>query len=243
MINFINGTALAVMQDNLIALRKSGGVIQENDIKNMEDNLWVAAAYKLAPSNLVIRQYALIDLARNSPAHRDRIVKLFDILSYGHIYPNSESQYRLWAEGYSYFLYTMAILKFWMNRFKDTVNLVYLQSMVRKVESGFTVTAYFRNGTYYPAPFGDLRDIPLIPEHQSSEVRDITIGNLTRSKNTYHWKAIPLSCNTHVPMDDLDITIKNGIPTPFKFYEGYDRKYKSKWDEYADTFNLKRLWS
>jgi len=242
MINFINGTKLAVMQDNLIALRKSGGVIQEKDIKCMEDNLWVAAAYRLAPGNLVIRQYALIDLARTSPAHRDRIVKLFDILSYGHIYPD-DAPYRLWAEGYSYFCYTMAILKFWMNRFKDATNLVYLQSMVRKVESGFTVTSYFRKGTYYPAPFGDLRDVPLIPEHQPQEVFDTVVGNLTRRKNTYHWKAIPLSCNTHVPADDLDITIINGVPTPFKFYEGYDKKYKNKWDEYKDTFSLKRLWS
>lgn len=241
MFNFRNGTALAVQQDQYIPLYKNGGSLSSKQISDMEQNVWVATAAKTAPNNLVLRQWALIDLFKGIPERKDNILKLFDLLSY-----KETGIYRIWAEGYSYYGYTMAAVQLWIEKFKNQTDLSNVININEKIKQGFIITSYRRNGILYPAPFGDLRDEPLSPELQifNDKPSNITVSNVTinRGNNiTYNIIGRPIGLNVHIPKDNFNVTIINGIPSGFKFYQGYDKKYKNSWDEYCDTFNIKRV--
>jgi len=41
-----------------------------------------------------------------------------------------------------------------------------MAGFIAAVDKGFQATAYLRNGIMYPAPFGDLRNVPLRDELQ-----------------------------------------------------------------------------
>jgi hypothetical protein len=243
MINFKNGTALAVQQDLYILKYLAGGTLTHKEICDMEQDLWVVLASKVAPSNLVIRQWALIDLFCGSDRHKDKILKLMDILTY-----EESGDYKIWAEGYSYFGYTMDILKLWIEKFKSTGDLSVVIDLIDKVKQGFLATSYLRQGVLYPAPFGDLRDVPLDPDLQiPHDMKTMSISNVifncaeVDGMVWYSIKGWPIGCNTHIPKSNSVIRIQNGVPVDFKFYDGYDKKYKNRWEEYRDTFDPKRL--
>jgi len=242
MLNFINGTALAVQQDQYLQKFYEGGTLSSKEISDMEQNMWVFSASKLAPCNLVIRQYALIDLFKDTLLHRNQILRLLNILTY------NQEGYKIYAEGYSYFGYTMDILKLWVEKFE--LKNTEIRKIIDEINQGFVATSYLRNGILYPAPFGDLRDIPLNADLQIlHEIKTIKISNVILNyvdseKNIwYSLKGAPLGCNTHVLKDDHFVRIVDGVPLNFKFYEGYDKKYKNKFEEYSDTFSFKRLLS
>jgi len=238
MFSFKNGTALAIQQDEYIKLYRAGGDLSNKQISDMEQNLWVATASKTAPNNLVVRQWALIDLFKKTPGHKDSIIKMIDLLSYKELGP-----YRIWAEGYSYFGYTMDILGEWVAKFpgQDTLSVI-----LNKIEEGFVVTSYIRNGVWFPAPFGDLRNEPL-KSNSNHPVKNVTISNITfnidgdTGQIGYSIKGKPLGLNNHIPKDNYTTVIQNGVPAGFKFYEGYDKKYKNSWEEFRDTFDIKRI--
>lgn len=250
MFSFRNGTALASKQDMLIEIYRRGETITPSQISELENNLWVVIAAKLAPGNLVIRQYALIDLFKckkeETPVYKDKILDLMDLLSY-----RGSGEYRIWAEGYSYFLYTMDIVQEWINKFNDTTDLSVINSIIEKITRGFLYTAYLRNGKWYPAPFGDLRDLPLMPQPQPliHPLNTLQVSNITFNYDkdndhiSYTIKGKPIGLNTHIPKDDYNVNIVDGIPEGFKFYEGYDKKYSSIWQELLDTYNIKRICS
>jgi hypothetical protein len=240
MFNFKNGTSLAVQQDLYLQKYLSGGTLTSKEICDMEQNLWVATASVLAPGNLVIRQWALIDLFRGSAWHKNSIQKMMEILTY-----KGKESYKLWGEGYSYWGYTMDILDLWVKKFE---NLSTITDIIEKINQGFIVTSYPRNGIWYPAPFGDLRDIPLKPDLQiPHEMKTVAISNVTFNHVAsediiwYSIKGRPLGCNTHIQKNNSIIKIQKGIPIDFKFYEGYNKKYKNSWEEFKDTFDPKRL--
>lgn len=243
MFNFRNGTALAVQQDMYLQKYLAGGRLTSREIYDMEQNLWVATASVLAPGNLVIRQWALIDLFKGSAKSMIRILELMDILTY-----KTTNGYKIWSEGYSYYSYTMDVLKVWVERFRSIYDLSVIIDFIYKIDQGFIVTSYFRDGLWYPAPVGDLRDFPLSSDLQIPHVmRTILVGNVifnyveNEGLIWYSIKGRPLGCNTHIPKDDYTVRIIGGIPLYFKFYEGYNKKYKSSWDEFRDTFDVKRL--
>lgn len=245
MFNFKNGTALAVQQDQYLQKYLAGEKLNSKEICDMEQNLWVATASKLSPCNLVIRQWALIDLFKESAKHKEGIRKMMDILSY-----EESGNYRIFAESYSYFGYTMDVLKLWIVKFESFCDIADIKSIIDKINQGFIITSYPRNGMWYPAPFGDLRDIPLKPDLQiPHEMKTMTISNVTFNYTEldniawYSIKGQPIGCNTHIPKNNSIIKIQNGIPVDFKFYVGYDKKYKNSWEEYLDTFDPKRILS
>lgn len=245
MFNFKTGTALAVQQDQYLQKYLAGEKISSKEICDMEQNLWVASASKLAPGNLVIRQWALIDLFKASTQHCFQIFNLLNILSY-----KQTGNYRLWAEGYSYWIYMMNVLKPWVEKFEFFYDITGIKGIIEKINQGFIATSYSRDGVWYPAPFGDLRNQPLNPYLQiPHEIKSITISNVAFNyssiNNTilYSIKGRPIGCNTHIPLNNAVIKIQLGIPWGFKFYEGYDKKYKNSWEEMKDTFNPKRLQS
>lgn len=245
MFNFKNGTALAVQQDQYIQKYLAGGKLTAKEICDMEQNMWVATASKIAPCNLVIRQWALIDLFKESAKHKDAILKLMNILTY-----RQTGDYKLWVEGYSYFGYTMDVLKLWVEKFESFCDITDIKSTIDKINQGFIVTSYPRNGVLYPAPFGDLRDIPLKPDLQiPHEMKTLAISNVVFNYAAlddmvwYSIKGQPIGCNTHIPKNNSVVKIQKGTPVDFKFYEGYDKKYKNSWEEYKDTFDPKRILS
>lgn len=240
MFNFRSGTALAVQQDQYIAAILGGNILSEAQVRDLENNLWVSTAAKMSPCNLVIRQYALIDLSRGNAGYGDKILNQMSLLSY-----RNPDKFCIWAEGYSYFQYTMAILRPWMVKYAATIN-PQIKSIVDRVREGFIATSYIRNGVKYPAPLGDVRDEPLRPEDQIELLPiNMTISNMTYTLEgdqiRYNIKGRPIGFNTHIPKDDSVVIVKNGIPQGFHFYEGYDKKYKNSWAEYLDTFSIKRL--
>lgn len=243
MFNLKNSTALAVQQDGYIALLNEGGTLSEKQIKDMQDNLWVATANKLAPGNLVVRQYCLIDLAKKAPINKDKIFRLVNLLTY-----NEPGGYKTWAEGYSYFMYTMMMLGPWIAKFEATNDLTVLKKQIQSVKDGYVVTSYLRNGAWYPAPVGDTRDGPMDKELQvthsytSIEVSSINFNFDADSGNIeYNIAGKPVGLNVHIPKDDYTVVVREGVPIGFHFYEGYNKKYKSSWEELKDTFSPKRL--
>lgn len=230
--NFGDTTNLAIMQDKLIEEYKNGlRQITAEQMFSLENNPWIAMANKLAPNNLVIRQYCLIDLFRGRPEKINTISKLLKILSY-----NS----KIWAEGYTYWLYTRMALDLWMEAFKDTTIKTYIDG----INLGFLRTSYFRAKKWYPALFGDLREGPI--EDQTNHVPiPAVIGPVSfqvrNNSYVYVIKAIPIGLNTHIPKDDYAVTVEDKTSIDFKFYQGYDKKYKNKAEEWADTLSIKRI--
>lgn len=237
MINFCTGQSLVVLQNQYLNLYATNNTITESQIRDLEQNLWIQAATKLAPSNICIRQFCIIDLFRNSPIHLNAIKNQLHILTY-----KNDNEYRIWAEGYSYYEYTRQILCIWLDKFPcDSISATLLA-----IDKGFKATAYERNGLIYPAPYGDVRDIPLRDDLQSQIYPANTIVDtitMLPENNQIHYmfRGKPIGLNTHIPLNDYAVTMQNGIPINFKFYSGYQNKYKNSFDEYKDTYNPKRI--
>jgi hypothetical protein len=236
--NFKQGKELAHEQDILIEIYKRGESITNNTLDALKNNVWVAAAEKVAPNNLVIRQYCLIDLFTKAPKHNFKIFKMLSTLSY-----NSGLNNIIYGEGYSYYVYTLNILNAWLNKFDDPM----ISNLISRMDRGFISTSYKRGHLWYPAPFGDLSDHPLdLGLQQDHEVKFAVASNIKMNVSScgdvaYLVKGRPLGLNTHIQLNDSFISIINGIPEGFKFYQGYDKKYKNKLEEFKDTFNIKRI--
>lgn len=240
--NFKNGTALAVQQDGYLKRYLNGGKFSKKEISEMKDNYWVKTASILAPSNLVVRQYALIDIMNRYPTYTEPILKQLKTLTY-----NTKDNLKLWAEGYSYFCYTRDILDEWCKLFSK--NAYDINKLIEQVDDGFLETSYVRKGLLYPALFGDLRDEPLRPHLQNRIRRSdipnpIEIVNVFKGHETvldsvvYIVEGKPIGLNSHIPKDDsISFVIKDEVVN-FKFYEGYDKKYKNKMEEIGDSVNI-----
>ena len=237
--NFQNSTKLADHQTELFERYKSKQFVSEKEIQQLENNLWVRSAAKLAPSNLVIRQWCLIDLLRNKPDHSLNVNKFVKCMSYNK---------QIWCEGYSYWLYTRSILDAWVKIFYWDTNVKNIGEIITSVDMGFVKTAYKRGNLFYPAPYADIRNEPLDQKLQEicysliHETCTIGVVSVRYGADTvYNISAIPIGMNTHVPKNDYSIFISSGQPFGFKFYEGYDKKYETIMDETKDLLDPKRL--
>lgn len=233
------GTQLARLQDSIIADYLAGKPLPAETVRDLHSNIWVMSAKRVAPGNLVIRQLCLIDILNNNTNNKIDILDQLNKVSYKGI-PDT---YRIWAEGYSYWMYTRAALDLWQIKFNDAE----VGSIIAKVNSGFVQTAYLRGTTWYPAPFGDLRDEPLAAVLQvNHSINNIIISILKLEKNDnvirYTIAARPLGVNTHVPKNNTSVIVNaQGVPLGFTFYQGYDKKYINKAAEMLDTYDPKRL--
>lgn len=234
-----SSSLLVNKQDSLLTVYKSGTDIPKEVVDELSDNTWVETANEIAPSNIVIRQYCLIDLINDKPDHHEIIVKHVNSLSYGG---------KIWAEGYSYWQYTEYFLHEWIVKFKDDVDVNELTTLTINIKKGFAKTAYQRDSIWYPAPFGDLRDVPLNDQLQEKckppieypiEHSIITIDTVNTWLK-YTIKGKPVGLNGHVPKDTFYVEIINGQPN-FKFYTGYSDKYKNATEEMLDLFDMSRI--
>lgn len=228
--NFRNGTTLARAQDSLMALYIKGDTIESQTIDSLENNLWVKASIKLCPSNLTIRQWCLIDLFKKDPHHAFQIKKMVRLLSQGG---------NLWLEGYSYWKYTNTFILEWLNAFEDAE----IRNLVRSIDHSFEITSYKRGILSYPAPFGDLRNEALKSYPEYITDGEVGLIKIFRDNVTTIYKIYgkPVGLNTHIPIDTTIIKIVGGTPVGFKFYQGYDKKYKNQEEELLDIFNPLRV--
>jgi hypothetical protein len=121
-----------------------------------------------------------------------------------------------------------------------------ISGFISEIDANFAKTAYLRGSVKYPAPFGDVRDVPLDSELQNLPMLYTSIiGHIYKKSETYFTiRAIPVGLNPHVPVNNYDIQINAaGIPQGFVFYTGYDKKYPSAISEWADILNPKRIFS
>jgi len=242
--NFEFGSSLAHFQDAKFQDYKEGKELSKEEKVRFKNNLWIKMSNKLAPSNLVIRHYCLIDLYNKRPRNKRKIQNLLNLLGNG-----------LYKEGYSYWLYVKPFLVEYNRRY----NL--FDCFIKDMDLNFQKTAYLgTDGKLYPVPFGDLRHIPLELGLQSSssvsenlEIYPVIV-KIKSNYIEYFIQRCPLGFNTHIPdktqvvrvnNDGSEICVFNYIDSsekckPFEWYEGYDKKYKDKEEEFKDTFNKNR---
>lgn len=206
-------------------------------ISTLTADPWVIIASKVSPGNLVVRQWALIDLFRGEAQSVVKIQNMISLVSYGNM---------IWAEGYSYWQYTKAILDIWVERFKNTTNLNNIVSIMTQIDSNFVQTAYKKGNVWYPAPFGDLYLVPLeskLQVNHNLQSRTVSIVNMVvaGTKVTYGVTGRPIGLNVHIPVDNSIVVVNNGQASGFKFYTGYGNKYQNNFAETADVLNLKRI--
>jgi len=232
-LNFRNGTELAKAQDSLFDVYRKNEHISKNTVDSLAKNIWVQAASKLAPGNLVIRQWCLIDLFKDTCLHKRPIKSSIKYLTY------DEDSVSLWAEGYSYWLYTKSFLQEW----SDVFAIEGIKKKISQIDRGFLRTSYKRDGNWYPAPLGDLRDEPLEESLQYDHLCQSRLGILRFDCNTKTYKILgdPIGLNPHIPADTFEVKIIMGYPKNFDFYKGYDKKYKSKKEEWADILKPNRI--
>jgi hypothetical protein len=245
--NMKSGFALAVSQDSLLARYLRGANISREEVLALRGNQWVRVAKHVSPGNLVLRQWALIDLISGKPSHGGDILEMAHLLA-----PDSEEHGgRLWAEGYSYWLYTREVLAPWAETFREEKSGKQLRALINAVDSCFTMTAYSRNGLLYPAPFGDVRDQPLADSgvflHAARPVaaHSCAFVTVTPVSGGYDYRiaARPVGLNTHVPADTQVVAVRGGVPEGFRFYDGYDRKYPDAGAERGDMLRPARITS
>lgn len=241
------GSTLADFQDQKFEDYKAGKTLSDEEMTRLKNNLWVKTAYQLAPGNLVVRQYCLIDLYKNKTSNKRKIGKLLEQIGSD-----------IWREGYSYWLYTKSFLLEYDKKFKR------FGPFITDMDERFQQTSYMGpDGKLYPAPYGDLRHVPLENFLQGSssalvnsalvniEIYPLIINYLSPTLTEYLVQPCPLGFNTHVPSKAQRITVdsnnvciiqpESGGCVPFHWYEGYDKKYKDKEDELRSTFSEERF--
>lgn len=239
--NFEYGSSLATFQEKKYNDYLDNVPITKEEKKRLTKNMWVKMAEGAAPSNLVIRHYCLIDLYKGKHSHSKRIGTQLEILGEG-----------LYLEGYSYWLYIKPLLV----EYKKKFNI--FEIFIENMDKRFQETSYlWKDGKLYPPPYGDVRHIPLEDSLQSAlsvqsykSIYPLVIQVLSPDTVEYFIKGNPVGFNTHVPLETLTVVVTcdtvyvkkaNGDHQPFKWYTGYENKYKDKGAEFKDTFNWRRI--
>lgn len=262
-LNFSTGEILAPLQDGYISIlnRNFNAKISNAQLNNLIYDIWVPLAARLAPNNLVIRQYCLIDIFSNNIKNYSMILNQMNKISYKTDvtipkFSGSGTQLaRIWGEGYSYFEYTMNAVRIWINKFMYSypVQTATIQTLANKIYAGFVATSYKRGNLWYPVTLGDLWPISLTSNPVQNQIDHTPINGLVIGPvkmnvsngvvTSYNITAKPLGCNLHTSVNNYNTNIVSGLPTNFAFYQGYGKKYPTKAKEIVDMLNPLRLLS
>jgi hypothetical protein len=233
--NFITGEKLASTQQLIMDRIKKGEKIEEEEILLLEENAWVKAADILAPCNLVIRQYCLIDILRGESKHKIAIDTQLNALA-----PKG-----LYLEGYSYWLYTKEFLTVYLSKFLAES----IERCIKEVDSNFVKTSYSVDDIKYPAPFGDLRHQPLEDALQNGNhpISAIKVSVVTKNNTNYEIDPYFIGFNLHTTTERKTYFVTDGkvidaiTGKEYVWYPGYKNKYPTMISELKAMFNLKRL--
>ncbi len=279
-VSFLHGSKLADLQDDIIVkLREDKfniDTLSQQELKYLNPkthNLWVAMSINMAPNNLAVRHMALreIFLSRTTnqlrkasddeyvPRMQKRsqvIMKMIGDLSEDVFkWDSNPSTPMLWAEGYSYWLYTREVLQMvckledsWIGDYRN------LRKIVDKIDDGFTMLSIQAHGKWRPPVFGDCKDIVTKPLNSSllgtlisagnTKFMDCLLVDIIAHDGYFEMASKPhrVHGNTHtqgkfevsyISTHDMSEEIT------FKFYEGYDKKYKTRFHEWVDI--IKRM--
>jgi len=235
-------TKLKSFQEEITQKIKNKEEISAKELRRLKGDFWLYIASKIAPSHLVVTQWCLIDIIEKKDRYHFKIEKILDILAYENI-----STSPIWAEGYSYWCEVKKVLYLYLESVKNT----YIKALIIAIDTNFRVSGYFRNKVLYPAPFGDLKNLPLEGTH-FIEVDMVNIGPIDKAKDNYFIASWPIGLNTCIPRDDYWIQIQKGYPGysyngdiwyDYPWYSIEEFKYMSKWKWFQDVFCFKRVWS
>jgi hypothetical protein len=224
--NFEWDGKLAERQDRVIEALYAMKTPDPVDAEKLRGNRLVPIASILAPCNLSVRHYCLLDILDGAPKRLTKVNRLIGLLT---------NEFKgLWLEGHSYWGYTARILRY----YAGTFTLVNLQMNINKMALWFNQTGYIgADGKHYPAPFGDIwRDNSL-----ESQVTTMGASIPPVYWNSIHAKMVFINCkavrfNLHTSFVHKEYDVSTGIPVDFfggafKFYKGYEEKYPYKWME------------
>lgn len=234
---FKMGYPLAEQQDRIFKAYESGKITCSRAFeiaRELRRNLWVPAASRLAPCNLAIRQYCLIDILEGHHSHWSHINRLLRLLA-----PEAS----VWLEGYSYWIYTKPFLILYAKQVRDRSINLGLEAVIVNIDLNFQKTAYLRNGILFPAPFGDLRDIPLEDHLQNpAAIQEVSAAYpVYKSSHLYTIMGHTLGFNLHTKSETCSYIIRGKKPVNFKWYTGYDQKYRGFLSEFKDMIRFKRF--
>jgi len=247
--NLEYGTKLAVFQEILFAKFMSGAKINDEDQVRLFNNKYVSIAAKIAPNNLVIKHLCLRQLILKEDLN-NKIIALIKRLSY-----TENNNPKLWAEGYSYWVYIKSFLMELQN--------VDIYDLIDIIDTNFQRTSYIRDDMLYPAPYADIWDTPL--EKSLQDIKKVRTDSVCFpvTKQTFYGSDVPpefkkirpqnitviysitgapIGLNNHIQLKDAKYYIdETGYPSNFKFYTGYQHKYPSRWKEFKDIFSWRRI--
>lgn len=245
--NFQHGTDLANYQDALFKEISNGATISTSVLKQLTTNKWISLSTYLAPSNLTVRQYCLIDIVCHHFFNINNILSNLSNL----VYFSKNLKYLLWVEGYSYWLYTKPFLEMYLEKVKLPDEIFQkLTSFMNDVDLGFSVTAYKKNDGIYPVTFGDLRYIKLV--NQTDLIKDeISIGPILKHGSMYYINKQPVGFNLHTNNSEFIVDIHNDKAyvinsdkeIEYKFYESYEKKYPTFLSELNEMITCRRVLS
>lgn len=244
----LNTFALADFQQATYGKIMAGQAPSTDDVKRLTsvsvENVWIESARVLAPDNLVIRQYILKDYVNSKADHYDAIMAMLKKLTYW----QNGAWRLLFGESYSYYIYCRGFLILYCSKFGNSTAT--LGEFISMIDTGFQVTAYLNGTVMYPAPFADLRDVPLDPPLQDPSKILPNIDLFPVAKRTlmdgtveYKVKGCALGYNGHVQISDSKCSIVNGVPTPFTWYTGYDKKFPKWYSQWVSMADPRRLLS
>jgi hypothetical protein len=215
--------------------------------------LWLWLSARIAPCNMVIRHFVILDLIAGKPEHARHIYRQMLLLSI-----NGTA---VWQESYMYWAVdTMDFLKVWMDKFfnkphnhRHTCYLCKIWLLKGDINTNFSKTAY-SDGR--PCPIGDQPN-KAYPELKEGALTDVPIGNITMRwghKNngdfeyTYLIDACPVGFNTHCNAKFYSVTVCNGVVNGFQWYDcengaGDSNKYPGRFDKLKDMLQPCRIWS
>jgi len=215
--NFKWNGNLAEQQDRVFCALANGSFPSADDFCSIRGNWIVLIAAVLAPSNLTVRHYCLLDMIENVEDRFNKIRHQCYLLTRG----------GLWLEGYSYWQYTKPFLK----KYGMFDNFIMNQDQM------FSETSWCKNGKFYPAPFGDVWDSPLECQdfYPFKAAAPVEIPRLPVSH--YHIKSKAVRFNLHT-----ETVNAFRDPTSFKYYTGYKNKYPTKWLEIRALIMRLLIW-
>ena len=242
----VDTSALADFQQGLYDKIVKGIPFSDSDKKRLNgvnaENVWINTASSIAPNNLVIRQYVIQDHHDFCSERCLQIVRMLRLLTRC----TDQSAPMLLLESYSYWKYMKPFLVVYANKFaRDDVRGLSIKSFTQRIDEGFQATAYLRGDVLYPAPFGDLRDEPLEDclQDRSKVQSSVNIFPVTKLGNHYEIEGCAVGLNGHIQTKNSEAMIVDGVPMPFKWYNGYESKYPTWQSQVANTFNFKRIFS
>lgn len=202
-----------------------------DNLESMSADAWVYTRKRLymqpririlsrfRPTGLAVRYYCLLGiLFVGEKDYSNQIHRLVSVLSCG---------YSIWIEGYTLWRKTKKFISAWLsNCDPEPMMATCIGNIVKNIDHNFINTAYRRNGSWYPAPFGYVVDEPLERRFQSQgpveqQNSSVSAGPVRKDIGpttiSYVISATNNTGNKWIPTADVSVRVINGYPYGFRY--------------------------